>query len=119
MLECPHCQGPITTAELRSERLLRPRVCRNCRGEYIEGGTEFAFAAVAVAGAVATSMGKDPALPDWSPWLVLAFGGAVAVWCTTVSQPRKREELRRRLLQILGIVPMTAIGVWSLLRAFA
>lgn len=114
MLRCPHCTAPLTLADLFSRRILTPRTCQSCTGQYFEGGTTIGFAVVGAGGGLATSIASLRASPSWVP-LGVAFGFALlAVLYTCSSQPRKVEELRSKILRAVLVGPIAAVMVWSI-----
>jgi hypothetical protein len=119
MLQCPHCSAALTRADLASRRLLRPRRCAACSGEYIEGGTGVAMAIVGAGGAVATRIGSLLNVPTWAP-PAIAFGCAlIGVLYTQSQPPRPAGALRSTLLQALAVGPLAALVVWQLMNLFA
>jgi uncharacterized protein (DUF983 family) len=112
MLHCPHCAAPITLTDLYSRRLLRPRTCKACGGQYFEGGTTVAIAIVGAGGGLATSLSSFKSFSPWLP-LVVAFGFALlGIFYTHHHQPRKVDELRAKLIQavIAGLVAAGVVG---------
>lgn len=117
MLRCPHCRATVTHADLFSRRLMRPRTCRSCGGDYFEGGTTGGAALVAFGGALATSA-KSAQIAPWVP-LSMAFGAAaLAVLYMHLRQPRKAEELRPSVMAALVTVPVVAAVTWKALETF-
>jgi hypothetical protein len=114
MLRCPYCSAPITLADLYSRRLLCPRTCNACGGQYFEGGTTIGMAVVGTGGGLASSIASLKACPAWVPLGVAVGFALVAVLFTQRSQPRKVEELRAKLLQAVVAGPVAALVVWGL-----
>jgi hypothetical protein len=114
MLNCPHCAAPITHADLRSQRLFRPRTCKACSGQYFEGGTTVGLALVGAGGSLAASMPSLEVAPKWVT-ISIAFGCAlVAVCYTHFVPPRKMEELRSRFVQAVIAAVVAGALVWKI-----
>jgi ferredoxin len=119
MLACPHCAATLTRADLFSRRLLRPRTCAACGGEYFEGGTTGGFALVGAGGSLATRIGSLLALPEWAP-AALALGCAgLGVLYTTTQVPRPIRELPTQRPIAIASAVLAGLGVFALLRVVA
>lgn len=115
---CPLCSAPITLLDLLARRSLKVRKCRVCRGDYIEGGSTRAVAALSAAGAVATSIHAGARFPQWSIWPVLLCGGAVALMTILLSRPRTSNVLLLKILLAILTAPSVAMLVWTFMSAF-
>lgn len=115
MLHCPHCDTEISLSEMNSQRLLRPRTCRECGGRFIEGGTTPSFAVIAAAGTLVTQFKDSSGWSPAGPMALLVLAGLATISLTNRSQPISSDRVRGVLLQGLLTVPLVSAGVLGLL----
>lgn len=108
MLRCPHCSSTVTLANLRSKRILRPRTCEACGGQYFEGGTTVALAVVGAGCSLAPCFASREHFPAWLPLVVAGGFASLAILYTQYNQPRKASELGTAFVQ--GILAAIASG---------
>jgi hypothetical protein len=119
MLACPHCASPVTFADLYTARLLRPKTCRACGGQFVEGGTTLGMAFVGAGGGLAVSVAQRTAVPPWVSVALVIACTLLGLLCNHVQPPRRVGELRRRLTLALVAGPIAALVVWQLVALVA
>lgn len=102
-----------------STRFLRARECISCKAGYIVGGSTGAIAIIAAAGALTTMINRQPHLPNWSLWLVLLVGIAIAQSTMLFSKPLKASKLRAKIIQALITGPVVAMIIFQVAAVFS